>query len=183
MRIISGKYKGRNLKSPGNSLKVRPTTDRGKETLFNVLFNHINIEDIVVADLFCGTGGIGIEFLSRGAGFCYFVDSDISTVKKNIELLSLNEKHKLLKTDVLKFLINCAEFFNETGLPDVIFADPPYSYKNYEKLIDAVNKLNVFFILEHSGTLPETVWDTKKILHKKTGIVEFTFFDFKQTEI
>ena len=71
--------------------------------MFNVLFNHINIEDIVVADLFCGTGGIGIDFLSRGAVICYFFDSDISTVKKNIELLSLNEKHKLLKTDVLKF--------------------------------------------------------------------------------
>jgi 16S rRNA (guanine(966)-N(2))-methyltransferase RsmD len=179
MRIISGIYKGRNLKSPGSSLKVRPTTDRGKETLFNVLFNYIEIEDVVVADLFCGTGGIGIEFLSRGAGFCYFVDSDISTVKKNIELLSLCERFKLHRADVLKFLTNGEEYFNETGLPDVVFADPPYSYKNYEKLIDTVNKLNVLFILEHSGTLPETAWDSKKVLHKKTGIVEFTFFDFK----
>lgn len=183
MRIISGKYKGRNLKSPGNSLTVRPTTDRGKETLFNILFNYIDIEGIVVADLFCGTGGIGIEFLSRGAGFCYFVDSDISTVKKNIELLNLNEKFRLLRADVLKFLTNSEEFFKEKGLPDIIFADPPYSYKNYEKLIDAVNKLNVFFILEHSGNLPETALDSKKVLHKKTGIVEFTFFDFKQTGI
>ena len=99
MRIISGKYKGRNLKSPGNSLTVRPTTDRGKETLFNVLFNHINIEDIVVADLFCGTGGIGIEFLSRGAGFCYFVDSDIfffGQFKDIIERLEQRGSHSSL---------------------------------------------------------------------------------------
>lgn len=183
MRIISGKYKGRNLKSPKNSSKVRPTTDRGKETLFNILFNYFDINDIITADLFCGTGSIGIEFISRGAGFCYFVDKDISTVKNNIELLNLDNKYKLYKTDALMFLKRSDNYFNEKGIPEIIFADPPYNYNYYEKLIEAVNKLNVFFILEHSGKLPETSFDGKKILHKKTGIAEFTFFDFKKTEI
>lgn len=183
MRIISGKYKGRNLKSPGSSLKVRPTTDRAKETLFNILFNYLEIEDIIIADLFCGTGAIGLEFLSRGAGFCHFVDYDVSTVKKNIELLGLNGNHKMHKNDVLKFLNNSEEYFNEYGKPDVIFADPPYDFKYYEKLIETVNKSDVFFILEHSGALPETAYDSRKILHKKTGIVEFTFFDFNKNEI
>jgi len=183
MRIISGKYKGRILKSPGSSLKVRPTTDRGKETLFNVLFNFYDIDDIVAADLFCGTGGIGIEFLSRGARFCFLVDNDISAVKKNIELIGLNGNFKIYKSEVIKFLNNSSDYFNEYARPDVIFADPPYDYNNYARLIEEVNKLDVFFILEHSGPLPETGYDTKKILHKKAGIVEFTFFDFKKTAI
>ncbi|MEI7502287.1 MAG: RsmD family RNA methyltransferase, partial [Paludibacter sp.] len=66
MRIISGKYKGRRISAPSN-ITARPTTDFAKEGLFNLLNNRIDFEDIEVLDLFAGTGGIGIEFVSRSA--------------------------------------------------------------------------------------------------------------------
>ncbi len=82
MRIISGIYKSRILKPPASN-KVRPTSDRAKETLFNVLSNIVDLDGITCIDLFCGTGNLGLESISRGSAKCYFVDTDIKLVLLN----------------------------------------------------------------------------------------------------
>ena len=90
MRIISGKFKGKKLFSPNNN-KIRPTSDRAKEMIFNTLNSYfldknINFSDLIVLDCFCGSGAIGLEFLSRGSKEVIFVDNSLESIelaKKN----------------------------------------------------------------------------------------------------
>ena len=126
MRIISGIYKGHHLVS-FNADHIRPTTDRVKESLFNKLM--FNLEDGTrVLDLFCGTGNLGLEALSRGVEFVTFVDDSrksLDITKKNIEKLKVpKESYKIVQTDVLKFL---KTFKGEPV--QIIFADPPFTEK------------------------------------------------------
>ncbi|HEX2786938.1 MAG TPA: RsmD family RNA methyltransferase [Ignavibacteria bacterium] len=169
MRVISGKYKSRILKSPQTE-NVRPTTDRARETLFNVLNNLIDFEGIKGMDLFCGTGSFGIECLSRGAGFCTFVDFNTKTVEENIKMLKLEENSKIVRGDVLKFTdseLNSA----------LVFADPPYEFEYYDKLIARVLKSETMFVLEHSDKINfKKDFSNRVFLEKKIGISHFTFF-------
>ena len=126
IRIIAGKYKNRKLKS-FKLENVRPTQSRVRKSMFDTLhyFNNKN-----VLDLFCGVGTLGIESLSRGAKFVTFVDNhhkSISTLKNNLNLLSILNSHKVINSDVFKFLKKCNKKY------DIIFADPPY---NQYKFID-----------------------------------------------
>lgn len=170
MRVISGKYKSRVLKSP-KSGEVRPTTDRARETLFNVLNNIVDFEEIKVLDLFCGTGSFGIECLSRGAGFCTFVDMNTRTVEENVKMLQLESCSSTIKNDAVRY----------TGSHDInselVFADPPYEFDNYNKLITNILKFDTLFILEHSDkTSFKNDFSGKIFLEKKIGISHFTFF-------
>ena len=132
IRIISGSAKGRRLLAPKN-LPVRPTTDRAKEGLFNILQHQFSFENIAVLDLFSGTGNISYEFASRGV-------SEINAVEQNRKCISFIEKtSKILDfkihtihSDVIQYLANCHKNFT------FIFADPPYdwNYKAYHFLID-----------------------------------------------
>jgi 16S rRNA (guanine(966)-N(2))-methyltransferase RsmD len=175
LRIISGIYKSRVLKSPSKG-GVRPTTDRARETLFNILGNMFDFEGITCIDLFCGTGSFGLECISRGAAKCYFVDTDASLVKKNVELLNAGQKAVIIKKDAASFI--SGEISNESI--DITFADPPYSYKNYEKLISGAKQNKLFFVLEHSGGF-KAPGEKKEflVLEKKIGVSHFTFFDFQ----
>lgn len=125
MRIISGKYKGHHLVS-FKADHIRPTTDRVKESLFNKLM--FDIEGAEVLDLFCGTGNLGLESISRGARFVTFVDDNrksLEITKKNIEKLKVPaESYKVIQTDVLKFLKNY-----KGDSVNIIFADPPFTEK------------------------------------------------------
>ncbi len=130
MRIISGKYKGQNLIS-FNADHIRPTTDRVKESLFNIL--QMNIPEAEVLDLFSGTGNLGIESLSRGAAHVTFVENHVKSleiIRKNLEKLKVTEPHKIISMDVLRFLKSPST--KETY--DIIFADPPFT----EQLADTV---------------------------------------------
>ncbi len=125
MRIVGGQFRGRNLIAP-ESQAIRPTTDRVRESLFNVLM-HLDgepIEGARVLDLFAGTGALGIEALSRGARFCLFVDDGVESrgiVRANIEALGLNGCTKVFRRDATSLgLAAPHEPFN------VVFADPPY---------------------------------------------------------
>lgn len=104
MRIISGKFKGRKLKSPSEN-GIRPTSDRLRENLFNVIMHSdLGIEDILVMDIFAGTGAMGLEALSRGAEKCIFIEKSLSSVrllKENIQLLDLEEQSQILTTDAV----------------------------------------------------------------------------------
>ncbi len=125
MRVIGGKYRSRSLQSlPGND--TRPTYDRLKETLFNVLAAADKIEGSIFADLFAGTGSIGIEALSRGAASVYFVESQrkaAQVIRANLESLAITEGAEVLERSAADALRQLAE---SDLHPDIIFMDPPY---------------------------------------------------------
>ena len=125
--------------------RIRPTSNLVKQALFNILYD---VSDLNFADLFAGTGEIGITALKKGANQVIFVEKDkkrATDIKKKIQ--SLNGNFKVFSYDVLKFLKN------HKGEPfDVIFADPPYNYKKYKELIELSLKNlkeDGIFILEH----------------------------------
>lgn len=126
MRIIAGSKKGMNL-FPPKGRDTRPITDRVKESLFNILWNRGRIEDAVVADLFCGTGSIGLEALSRGAKFCTFIDGSrgvIDILNRNIAKAGFLAESKSVCANILKV---GAAMTPEYGGYDLVFVDPPYA--------------------------------------------------------
>lgn len=129
MRVIAGKARSLRLKTP-EGMETRPTTDRIKETLFNMLMPYL--PDAVFVDLFSGSGGIGIEALSRGARHAYFVENQknaIDCITDNLNFTRLSEQATLMKSDVLIAL----DSIHEKEV-DVIFMDPPYE-QSYEKQV------------------------------------------------
>jgi 16S rRNA (guanine966-N2)-methyltransferase len=173
MRIISGKYKSRLLKAPANTDKIRPTMDRAKETLFNILSNKFDFENLTCLDLFCGTGNLGLECLSRGAKLVYFVDLNTVCTNENVRLLKAEEQSVVIKNDVFRFLRKPADLKF-----DLIFADPPYKFTRYDDLIKDILKYKSIFILEHSDSILFSD-ELKKYLYlqKKISITYFSFFD------
>lgn len=173
MRIISGIHKSRVLKSPETD-KVRPTSDRAKETLFNMLTNRFDLTGIILFDLFCGTGNLGLEAISRGAEKCYFVDEDVRTVKKNIEMLKVQDSSEVIKSEVLGFLN-----LNYAIKPDLVFCDPPYEYKKYPELTEKISDMKTILVLEHSDKFAhEEKYSEQLVFNKKVGTVNFTVYDF-----
>lgn len=129
MRVIAGKARRLNLKTiPGQ--ETRPTTDRIKETLFNIINNEI--PGSVFLDLFSGSGGIGIEALSRGAKTCYFIENNsmaVNYIKENLEFTRLKSDAVIMKKDVLPGI---KELGTSGMIFDFVFMDPPYK-KGFEK--------------------------------------------------
>jgi 16S rRNA (guanine(966)-N(2))-methyltransferase RsmD len=175
MRIISGFLGGRILKSPGNSNKnLRPTTDKAREALFNILSNRISFEGLQCIDLFCGTGSLGLECISRGASTCTFVDIYTRLVHENIKLLNLINQCKIVRDEVFHFLQRNTQHYH------LGFADPPYRFQDYKKLIFLVSTCIDFFILEHSTAIDELNMYRNKIVTQRTiGKSQFTFINFK----
>lgn len=133
MRVIAGSARSLTLKTlPGDS--TRPTTDKIKETLFNML--HYDIPDCIFLDLFSGSGAIGIEALSRGAEKCCFVEQNpkaLACINDNLKFTKLSDRASVYKSDVLTFLatdkVSGIEAF------DFIFMDPPYDKQLEEKAL------------------------------------------------
>lgn len=126
MRIIGGSRRGMNLLGPG-TWDTRPITDRVKESLFSVLYKYDVTEDGVVADLFCGTGSMGLESLSRGARAVTFVEQSAKVVdilKQNIEKARFGEESKVIRGDVFKF---GAPVGPDDDKYNLVFVDPPYA--------------------------------------------------------
>ncbi len=126
MRIIAGKYRSIALANVGKGdpgAHLRPTTDRVRESLFNVLQHKIHFEGVRVLDLFAGTGALGLEALSRGASHVVFVDDGRAAqrlVGQNIARLRVQDQTELIRRDALRLP-------GRTGAPfDLIFLDPPY---------------------------------------------------------
>lgn len=129
MRVIAGSAKSIKLKTV-DGLDTRPTTDRLKETLFNIIQN--DIIDCKFLDLFSGSGAIGIEALSRGASFATFVDNNkeaVKCIKYNLNFTNLAIKAQVLENSVLNAI---SILNNKENLYDVVFIDPPYN-NNFEK--------------------------------------------------
>ena len=138
MRVISGTARGRKLKEPAGN-EIRPTSDLVKESVFNII--QFDIEGRSVLDLFAGTGQLGIEALSRGAGSVTFVDLSkdaIKLIRTNLDLCGFSDSAKVYARDAIKFLGDAAKY-------DLIFLDPPYSSHLAEKAIAKIieiDKLN-----------------------------------------
>ena len=146
MRIIGGKYKGLKLIPPDGS-KIRPTSDRLKESLFSIISSNkykINMECCNVLDICSGTGSLGIEALSRGAISVYFIDKDhssINLVQKNISKLKINEQInnniKIIKDEATKALKNIKKIFQ------IVLIDPPYNTNIIEKCLLKLKEFNL----------------------------------------
>ncbi len=124
MRVIAGSCRSLPLVTPSGD-DTRPTTDRIKETLFNMI--QAEIPDCIIYDFFAGSGGIGIEALSRGAKHAYFVENSkqaLECIKKNLNFTKLTDKATVVSRDVLSAI----PFLTEKA--DVIFMDPPYQLGN-----------------------------------------------------
>ncbi|MCI9298943.1 MAG: 16S rRNA (guanine(966)-N(2))-methyltransferase RsmD [Lachnospiraceae bacterium] len=137
MRIIAGKARSLPLKTPAGP-QTRPTSDRIKETLFNMLMPYL--PGCVFLDLFAGSGQIGIEALSRGAKKAYFAENGreaFACVSDNVKFAKMTEEAVLLKQDVYTALYGIHE--KEAG---VIFADPPYEGGHYEKLLSVLKDIS-----------------------------------------
>ena len=123
MRVIAGKYRSRILKGPG-MLRLRPTSDRLRETLFNVLGP--SLEDSLFVDIFAGTGAVGIEAISRGAREAIFIESNVKAarlIRENLAALDILAGAELLEADAIHGLEKLA---TRRLLADFIFLDPPY---------------------------------------------------------
>lgn len=177
MRIISGSHKGRRLTAP-KKLPVRPTTDRSKEALFNILQHQYEWENVSVLDLFSGTGSISYEFGSRGVKNIIAVDQNkmcVDFIRKTSESLEL----PLLVTqmDAIKYLSTVNIQF------DLIFADPPYDMEtpHYLEIIERVftnQRLNEqgLLIIEH-GEQEDFEQHPRFSRYRKYGSNVFSFFE------
>ena len=149
MRIIAGSLRGRRL-NPPVSLPVRPTTDMARESLFNILENYMDFEEVNALDLFAGTGNISYELVSRGCPKVTAVDQDFGCVKfirETANKLVMNELI-VVRSDVFRFLSNHKMKYQ------LIFADPPYDCEHYGELVRLVFDNNLLtddgmFVLEH----------------------------------
>ena len=137
MRVITGTARGRKLKEL-QGMETRPTTDKVKESLFNII--QFDIEGRRVLDLFGGTGQLGIECLSRGAAGCTFVDvrkEAAALIRDNLALCGFTDRARVVQGDYLAFLTGCREKF------DLIFLDPPYGTGMLEKALAAIAKIDI----------------------------------------
>ncbi len=132
MRIISGEFKGRLINVPQSKF-IRPTTDRVRETMFNLLNNKLDFEGLKVLDIYAGSGSLGLECLSRGAAEIHFIEKNFQ-IKKNLEqnIASLNaqSKCKIFNMEAVRF----SQMFNDSGY-DLIIADPPFFKDDIYKVV------------------------------------------------
>ena len=137
MRVITGKARGVQLKTPDGML-TRPTTDRVKEALFSII--QFEIPTARVLDLFGGTGQLGIEALSRGAKSAVFVDHQENAcklIRENLRRTRLEADGKVIRADYLDYLRRCRESF------DIIFLDPPYAEVFLENALKCITEIDI----------------------------------------
>lgn len=173
MRIVSGKYKGFTIQAP-KAIPARPTTDRAKESLFNILQNKIDLEGLQVLDLFSGTGNMAYEFASRGAAEITAVDLNYHSVQFIKETFKkLDFPAKVIKANALQFITRATESY------DLVFADPPYAMPEMSSIPDRILgstllKADGLLILEHAS---QTVIQHERMVDQRVyGQSTFSFF-------
>ena len=182
MRIIAGEFRGRILKSPSGG-RTRPTSDRLRETLFNILAPRID-DDTRVLDLCAGTGAIGIEALSRGAEFVTFVDKSrraCALIEENLDLLGIDES----KTDVVALPAENFSSRNHDDGWDIVFYDPPYDANYSLVLFDfgaegaSLLRDDGVFVAEHhsKNVLPDASGKLRRWRLLKQGDTCLSFYE------
>ena len=175
MRVISGQYGGRRL-SPPKNITARPTTDFAKESLFNLLNNRLDFDGIDMLDLFAGTGGIGIECVSRGARSVTAVE--IAHVQQNWIISCCRQlgirNLSVIRGDVFKFLSACRMQY------DLIFADPPYALEQLPTLPEVILEKDIlkkegWLVIEH-GKDTDFTSHPRHVETRTYGSVHFSFF-------
>ena len=161
MRVISGRFRGRKLRGP-KGLQMRPTSDRLKETLFDILGP--NVAGTALVDVFAGTGAVGLEALSRGAREVVFIESSgqaAELIRKNLELCGVTTSYRIIQSNVFSAL----RVLGRKGYrADTVFLDPPYEWQAYRELLETVFRMGLVghesrVIVEHhsKSQLPESV--------------------------
>ncbi len=185
MRVISGNARGLRLKAP-IGIDTRPTIDRIKESLFNIIAN--DLYDIDFLDLYSGSGGIGIEALSRGAKSAVFVDSSresVSVIEENLKFTRLFEKARILKSDVFDAVL---KFGREKQKFDIIFMDPPYKKGLVEETLKMILKAEVlrsngFIIAEQSASETDIIAEGFNVFRiKNYNKIKMTFIEYNYSE-
>jgi 16S rRNA (guanine966-N2)-methyltransferase len=176
MRIISGFLKGRVFEPPPK-LGIRPTMDRAREALFNMLFSRIDIEDAEVLDVFAGSGAVGFEAISRGAAHVTAIEQQapvVAYLKATAEKFDIADQYTAVQSDALRFLQTQAKpaFF--------IFLDPPYALAHKEMLVEVcftreLLQTGGLIVLEHGTT--ETFEGHERLTESRSyGGSTFSFF-------
>ena len=183
MRRITGEYRGRRLESPAG-YDVRPTSDKVKEAVFNIIMNEV--WDATCVDLFAGTGNLGLEALSRGAKKCYFGDNSresINLIKNNVKMCRAEDKSVIIAGDYSKILGRINEKV------DIFFLDPPYKDGLYENCLEIIDSLDLLseegiIVAEHGvrDYVPETVGSLEIIKERKYGKIMVTIYA-KKSEV
>jgi len=191
MRIIAGSKRGMKLLPP-KGRDTRPITDRVKESLFSILWSKGKLEDCVAADLFCGTGSMGLEALSRGAKYCTFVDSGrgvIEILDRNIAKAGFLAESRSVCANVLKV---GAPVTVEHGGYDLVFVDPPYKMSTHcragsqvAKLMDLldsqVNETGVVTLRTHQRSFVENAYGRLvQVDQREWGTMKITFYQKRQ---
>ena len=181
LRVISGKYRSRQLKEVNREL-TRPTTDKNKEVLFNTLGQYFDGGKAL--DLFAGSGSLGIEAISRGMDYCDFVDSQVlavKTISENLHNLKVSEQVKTIKKDVFLFLQETDQKY------DLIMADPPYKLDRYLEILDLILSRQLLYdsgiiVLESNSEtiLPDEYKGLIKYKEKILGSTRFSLFEYKK---
>ena len=134
MRVIAGDCRGRLLQAPPGTA-TRPTSDRVREAIFNVLGSLVDLDEMTVADLFAGSGAMGIEAISRGAGPVVFVEeasAAVGAIRRNLSTLGIEDRARVVREDVLRFLDRPHDF-------DLALCDPPYEFASWEVLLSRLH--------------------------------------------
>lgn len=184
MRVIAGKAKGTQLKTPDGML-TRPTTDRVKEALFSII--QFDLPNAKILDLFGGTGQLAIEAVSRGAKQAVAVDHSqdaVKLIRENVRRTKLEKEIRVVKSDFKQFLGSCAEKF------DIIFLDPPYALGYLEESLRIISEID---ILQSGGIIIAERPIEKELLFQneaferskdyKYGKIVLTLFRKKDTEL
>ena len=191
MRIVAGKYRSRILKSlKGNAL--RPTSDRLRETLFNVLGPKVNGSRFL--DVFAGTGAVGIEAVSRGAIEVVFIENHVpaaTLIRRNLSSLDIQNGAKVLPLDALRALEKLASRHKPTDAPfDFVFVDPPYAEKDqYDRVLGFLGSApflgtGSLVIAEHRRTfeLPRRIGRLQQTRILRQGDAALSFFEHQAAE-
>jgi 16S rRNA (guanine966-N2)-methyltransferase len=166
VRVVAGTLRGRRIVAPPGSA-TRPTTDKVREAVFNALGSLDLVIDARVADLYAGSGAIGIEALSRGASRCTFVERHreaLRALRENIETLGIGDRSHVITADAL--------IVAPSVDADVVFADPPYDFADWPRLVDQIRA--PFVVAESGSELPAfDGWETTR--SKRYGRTWVTF--------
>jgi 16S rRNA (guanine966-N2)-methyltransferase len=168
MRVVAGTLGGRRLVAPDGT-STRPTTDRVREAIFNSLGSAGLLDGAIVADLFAGSGAIGIEALSRGAERCVFVERDraaLRALNDNLDALDLGGRSKVLTSDAMSVA--------GTIDADIVFADPPYDFDAWPALLD---RISADLVVAESGSAVAAPPGWIVTREKKYGRTRVTFLE------
>ncbi len=165
--MVAGELRGRRIESPEGKT-TRPTTDMAREAIFNSLGSHYDLSGARIVDCFAGTGALGIEALSRGAGHATFIERDkraLDTLTSNITSLGIGDRSTVLRGDALTLVAQCTD-------ATLVLADPPYEFTQWNELLARVPCRLV--VAEAAAAIPAPEgWESLR--EKRYGRTHVTF--------